>query len=69
MMHKYELLVGNTSITIDGIDPKSAIIATNIFGRGVIFLEKVRTKEGTDAWIVQIEVQGLLTVAYIKCLD
>ena len=68
-MNKYELLVGNTSINLEGVNPQSAILSTNIFGTCVLLLEKVYTEQNKDAWIVQLEVQSRLTVAYIKCVD
>ena len=70
-MNKYEIRVNNAIMTAEGFNEYSAMKSLCIFKEIGNIIDFVRTtdenKPGwTNAWIYQVELNGSLTLAYIK---
>lgn len=68
-MNKYEIKVGNATIISQGLNEWSAMKALCIFKEIGEMIDFVRTSEPEGrnfAWVYQVELNGQLTIAYIK---
>lgn len=70
-MNKYEIRVNNAIMTAEGLNEYSAMKSLCIFKEIGNIIDFVRTTDDnkaawTNAWIYQVELNGSLTLAYIK---
>ena len=68
-MNKYEIRVNNAVIYSEGLNEWSAMQKLGIFKEIGDILDVVRTSESETrnlAWIYQVELNGILTIAYVK---
>lgn len=68
-MNKYEIRVNNAVIYSEGLNEWSAMQKLGIFKEIGDIFDVVRTSEPETrnlAWIYQVELNGILTIAYVK---
>lgn len=69
-MNKYEIRVGNAVIMSEGLNEWSAMKSLCLFKEIGDMIDFVRTTDMPEqrnmAWIYQVELNGQLTLAYIK---
>lgn len=68
-MNKYEIRVNNAVIYSEALNEWSAMKALCIFKEIGNMIDFVRTKEPETrnfAWIYQVELNGQITLAYVK---
>lgn len=72
-MNKYEIRVNNAIMTAEGLNEWSAMKSLCIFKEIGNLIDFVKTTDEnsdkavwTNAWIYQVELNGSLTLAYIK---
>lgn len=68
-MNKYEIRVNNAVLTSEGLNEWSAMKNLCIFKEIGEMIDFVRTNEDSSrnfAWIYQVELNGQLTIAYVK---
>ena len=68
-MNNYEIYVNNTKITATGLNEWSAMKNLCLFKEIGDIVDFVRTSEPSErnmAWIYQVELNGSLTLAYVK---
>ena len=68
-MNKYEIRVNNAVIYSEGLNEWSAMQKLGIFKEIGDIFDVVRTSEPETrnlAWIYHVELNGILTIAYVK---
>lgn len=68
-MNTYEIMIGNAKMTTKAFNEWSALKSLCIVKEIGIMVDFVRTSEPETrnfAWIYQVELNGSLTLAYIK---
>lgn len=68
-MNTYEILVNNAKLTSCALNEWSAMKDLGLFGGIGDMIDYVRTSKPdsrNDAWIYQVELNGHLTLAYVK---
>lgn len=68
-MNTYEIMIGNAKMTSQALNEWSALKSLCIVKEIGNMIDFVRTSEPTErnfAWIYQVELNGSLTLAYIK---
>lgn len=68
-MNKYEIIINNARLTATALNEWSALKSLCIvkeIGEMIDFVRTSEPEERNGAWIYQVELNGQITLAYIK---
>lgn len=68
-MNKYEIIINNARLTATALNEWSALKSLCIvkeIGEMIDFVRTSEPEERNGAWIYQVELNGQMTLAYIK---